>query len=104
MSNRQKIDGGGWFDSDTARQWDEDTYWDGSNHISQATGSQWDHETLYLTRRGTWVVKRQTAWQGRRPSGYERVDAADAAAWLIANGHDNDAEELFPDRVAQAEI
>jgi hypothetical protein len=32
--------------------WPEAIYWDGSNQISKATGSQWNHETLYRSARG----------------------------------------------------
>ena len=47
----------GWFDRDAAKgRYDEDTRWDGSNHVSVATGSQWDHEMLYRTPQDRWVL------------------------------------------------
>ena len=45
--NRQPIDGGGWINLETAQKFVEDRNWDGHNMISAATGSQWEHETLY---------------------------------------------------------
>ncbi len=56
---RQAIDGGGWFDREAATKFQESTHWNGSNHISNATGSQWNHEALYCTRRGVYVL---TSW------------------------------------------
>ena len=55
----------GWFDRSTAESWGEDTRWDGSNHVSIATGSQWDHEQLYQTAGGRFVLYRWSQWQGR---------------------------------------
>ena len=88
---RVALDGGGWFDRDAATSWEEDYWWNGHNHCSRATGSQWDHERLYRTSRGRWVIKWSSQWQGSRTS-YRVIDAAGAAEWLIRNGHDVPAE------------
>ena len=69
----------------------EATRWDGSNHISRATGSQWEHETLYLSAKGRWYIERTSQWQGSTP-GARFVSEQDAAAWLLANNHDLPAE------------
>ncbi len=84
---RQSIDDGGWFDLDDATRYVEDTYFDGHNHISSATGSQWVHEALYCTRRGAYVLEQ---WSQREDHAtrWTRITAADAAQWLVANGHD----------------
>lgn len=76
-------------------EWEEDTRWNGNNHISVATGSQWEHETLYMSAKGSYYLVHTSQWQGSQPSA-RWVDPAEAAAWLAANGHElpNDLEEL----------
>lgn len=81
---RQAIDSGSWFDLDAASSFLESTDWDGRNEISCATGSQWDHETLYLTKKGKWVLNSYSAWQGSSES-WEIVTDGVAADWLIQN-------------------
>jgi hypothetical protein len=78
-------DGSGkWFDADKAISFDEDTWHDGSNFISCATGSQWDHERMYCTRGGTWVLNSWSNYQNVREQ-YTEVDLDDAVMWLCAN-------------------
>lgn len=86
---RQPLYTGGWFDLDAATKYEEGRRWDGSNHISLATGSQWDHECLYRTRSGRWVLHH---WSQRQGSGdsWREIDDAAAAQWLVANEHDPD--------------
>lgn len=81
---RQKIEGGGWIDLNTATSYDESTHWNGKNHISDATGSQWEHETLYCSRKGVYVLHHTSQWQGS----WTRIDATEAAQWLVENGHE----------------
>lgn len=94
---------GRWFDPESARSWDEDWWWDGSNRRSQATGSQWEHQKLYRTRKGQWILHCWSQWQGSQPS-YEIVGDATAKTWLIDNGHHKAVEELFPQALAEAEV
>ena len=89
--SRIALDDGKWFDDDKATCYGEDTRWDGSNHISKATGSQWEHEELYHTKGGTWVLHSWSQWQGSVPS-YRIIGKEEAARWLSANGHE--PEEL----------
>lgn len=97
MTRTVLTDGSGrWFDRSKAEQFDEDTYWNGSNMISRATGSQWDHETLYRTVGKQWIVYRTSGWQGVTDR-YELIDDETAAKWLVENGHEN------PDVAAQIE-
>lgn len=84
----------GWFDAEKAEPWNEATRWNGSNHISVPTGSQWDHERLYRTAGGRYVVSRWSQWQGAQDS-YEYIDDEAAREWLLLNGHDDDIERLF---------
>ena len=48
--------------------WDEDTRWNGNNHISVNTGSQWGHETLYLSSKDRYYLVHESQWQGSLPS------------------------------------
>jgi hypothetical protein len=84
----------GWFDRDAADRYSEATDWDGHNHISRATRSQWDHETLYRTTGGRWILN---AWSRRQGSleTFEFVTAEDAKTWLLANEHDAAAAQHF---------
>ena len=79
-------------DTDNATaHWNEAKRWDGRNHISVATGSQWNHETLYRSRRGRFYVEHESAWQGSTPRA-EWVSPEEAARWLLANEHEVPAE------------
>lgn len=69
------------------QSWDEARRHDGRNFISVATGSQWDHETLYRSRRGRYWIEHESQWQGSTPHA-EWISNRTAAQWLIANGHD----------------
>lgn len=97
---RISLGNGKWFSTRAATTWEEDTRWDGRNHISLATGSQWDHEQLYRTPKGTWVLHCWSQWQGSRPS-YEVISEAEAHAWLIANG---EASAVPAPALAAAEV
>jgi hypothetical protein len=81
----------GWFDPDKAAKFEEAAWWNGSNHVSKATGSQWDHEALYLTAKGSWVLNHWSQYQGSVET-YESISAEAAVEWLIKN--DYTAEDL----------
>jgi hypothetical protein len=66
------------------QSWKEATYWDGRNHISTATGTQWDHQTLYKSRKGRYYIESSSQWQGSHDSA-EWVSNEEAARWLLAN-------------------
>lgn len=77
-------------DTDKSPQhWEEDTNWDGNNHISVATGSQWEHQTLYRSRNGRYYTVHKSQWQGSLPHA-EWVSEHEAARWLLANGHEDE--------------
>ncbi len=85
---RYRMDDGTVVDTENARKsWDEATRWDGRNHISVATGSQWVHERLHCSRRGRYWIERWSQYQGSTPSA-EWVSHRAAASWLLANEHD----------------
>ena len=85
--NRQTTSDGKWFDLERATKYSENTRFDGSNHISVNTGSQWNHQALYCTAGGAWVVNHWSQYQGSDES-WDRVTAEEAVAWLIANDHE----------------
>lgn len=84
----------GWFDAERATRYAEDTEFDGSNHISVNTGSQWHHEELFRTAGGRWVLGSYSNYQGTLPS-YHFVGDDAAREWLIYNDEDDAAEEHF---------
>jgi hypothetical protein len=87
MSTYRMSDGTVVKTENATQHWNEDTYWDGNNHISKATGSQWDHQTLYRSRKGRYYVEHTSQWQGSRDSA-EWVSNEEAARWLLAQGTD----------------
>lgn len=100
---RINLGGGRWFNPEAAECFQEKTRWDGRNHISVPTGSQWEHEELYRTRNGTWVLHEWSQWQGSYNS-YKTVSEETAKLWLIDNNKGDDAERFFPGALAAAEI
>ncbi|MGH7177241.1 MAG: hypothetical protein ACREJC_07670 [Tepidisphaeraceae bacterium] len=85
---RYRMDDGTVVDTDNAkRSWEEASRFDGSNHISKATGSEWAHEQLYRSRKGRYYLERWSQWQGSTP-GAEWISKRAAAAWLAANEHE----------------
>jgi len=95
---RYAIDDGAVVDTDAAKQsWKEAARWDGSDHISVATGSQWEHQTLYLSRKSRYYLEHTSQMQRTQPRA-EWIDRREAAAWLILNEH-----ELPDDLAAEGE-
>ncbi len=90
--SRISLKEGGWYDHSTTVVYGENTQWDGSNHISRATGSQYDHEQLHLTKGGSWVLSANSQWEGRLESATQ-VDSGRAAAWLCRNEYDSITRE-----------
>ena len=90
--NRITLADGRWFDRNAAQSWEEATRWDGRNHISCATGSQWEHERLYRTPGGIYVLHAWSQWQGSTES-YTEIPAERAARWLSKNAHHDAAGE-----------
>ena len=85
-------DGSGlWFDPGKAVLFEEKTWWDGHNHISTPTGSQWDHEWLYLTKGERWILHSHSQRQCVRET-YVILSHEEAADWLLQNGHDTEEQ------------
>ena len=87
MSTYRMTDGTVVKTENATQSWNEDTYFDGHNRISKATGSQWKHQTLYRSRKGRYYVAHTSQWQGSRDSA-EWVSNEEAARWLLANGEE----------------
>ena len=85
--NRQSIDGGGWINLETAKKFVEDRNFDGRNMISAATGSQWEHEVLYRSLGGVYVLHTWSQCQGSRDT-WERIGMHNAVAWLLSNDYE----------------
>ena len=84
----------GWFSPESAERFDEATRWDGNNHVSVTSGSQWDHQSLYRTLKGAWVIHRWSQWQGSTPI-WQFVSPDQARKWLLANHCDEAVEKYF---------
>lgn len=89
MSKRIALtDGSGkWFSPDTSEYWKEDSYHDGRNFISYATGSQWEHEGLFRTKGGKFILHHWSNWQGVSET-YEEISNESAAVWFSKNNED----------------
>lgn len=81
----------GWFNEDKAVEFKEDTDWD---DISVNTRSQWDHQSLYRTAQGRWVLCCYSNRQGFEPT-YEFVGDDKAREWLILNMEDQAVADHF---------
>ena len=74
-----------WFERDKATLVATDeTEWDGNNHISRATRSQWIREDLYRTAGGAWVILRDNHDTRTVPPGptWHGITPDEAQAWL----------------------
>jgi hypothetical protein len=94
----QTVDGertGQWFDKDAAQSWGEASQWDGNNFISVATGSQFNHEMLFRTTGGRWILNSWSNYQGSLEK-YIEISPKEAAKWLVVNDlpYPDDLEEL----------
>lgn len=84
-----------------AQKWEEDTFWNGNNHISKATGDQWTHQTLYRSAKGRYYIEYHSQWQGSVDHA-EFIDEERAAFWLIQNSHELPAElEQYADQFCE---
>ena len=70
-----------------SQSWNEATLWNGSNHISRATGDQWTHQTLYRSRKGRYYVEHSSQWQGSADRA-EWISNEEAVRWLLLNEHE----------------
>jgi hypothetical protein len=89
---RYRMGDGTVVDTDKASDfWEEGSRWNGSNHISMATGSQWHHQRLHKSRKGRYYVEHSSNYQGTTPH-VEWVSPQEACRWLLANEHDPESD------------
>src|SRR5215471_8173310 len=81
-----RIDGTVVKTENASQSWEEAQRWDGRNNISVPTGSQWDHQMLYRSKKGRYYLESWSQWQGSTPSA-EWISNEGAAEWLLANEH-----------------
>lgn len=83
-----KMDNGSVLRTENATaSWSEAMRWNGSNHISVPTGSQWDHQKLHRSRKGRYYIECWSQWQGSTPRA-EWVSEHEAVRWLLHNNHE----------------
>ena len=81
--SRYRMSDGMIVDTDKAsKSWTEASYHDGRNRISVCTGSQWDHQKLYRSKRGRYYLECWSDWQGSQPSA-EWISNEEATRWLL---------------------
>ncbi len=86
-----------------AVSYEEETYHDGHNRISRATGSQWEHEALYRTAGGDWVLHHWSQWKGSK-STWQEVDIAGAVEWLLRSENHVALDSLAAKDASVAEV
>jgi hypothetical protein len=86
--SRYRIDGSVVDTAKARRTWKEDSYHNGSNFISKATGSEWEHQWLHQSTRGRYYIEAWSQRQGGRSVAYW-VSSREAATWLRSQGHDD---------------
>ncbi len=91
----------GWFDPAKAVEAvEEDTRWDGSNNVS-IHGGRWEHEKLYRTPGGRWVLNHWSQWEGGQDT-YRFLGDQAAKQWLLVNGSDSVIEKYFGELAEEA--
>lgn len=84
----------GYFNRDAATRVDEETRWDGNNHVSVHTSDRWEHQQLYRTSAGRWVLSKWSQRVGRGET-FEFVTDDEARDWLIVNGDEDTTARYF---------
>ena len=82
MNGRAKSSG--WFDVENSVKFAEATYWDGDHFISRETGSRWDHQELFRTSHGNWVLHSWSAYESVR-NRFRCICESEAIQWLTRN-------------------
>ena len=85
----------GWFDPDKAEAFEERVEFDGRNFVSTAPGvGQFEHEILYRTAGGRWVICRWSQRAGVEPV-HRFIGDREAREWLTIAGHDDAVRRFF---------
>lgn len=78
---------GKWFDMDKTTEFKNRYFWDGYNNVSKSAGKH-NHESIYRTANGKWVLEFTSQWQDINDS-YTELDDEEAAAWFMKNEYDD---------------
>jgi hypothetical protein len=85
----------GWFESDSAEAFQEDTYWDGNNHRGKCSQLQIGREILYRTKGGRWVLYHDGSSEHNGPEYHQFIDDERAKTWLLTTDLDDVVEKYF---------
>jgi hypothetical protein len=55
---------------------------DPDGRVSRATGSEYEHESVYLLSSGTWILKHWSQWRGAATT-YRELELAEAVEWFL---------------------
>lgn len=91
----------GWFDLDRATEFQPQRRWDGSNMRDINARGNFEHQELYRTAQGRWVLRHWSQREGS-PDTFRFVSDDVAREWLIRNEHD-DAVERYFDQLTEEE-
>ena len=95
---------GSWFDLDVAEKFREDSYFNGNNFISKSTGSQWEHEILFITKSGRYILNSWSQWQGSIET-YNEISKEEASLWFIKNEYsDEEIPDEFKEFISECEV
>ena len=95
---------GYWFDGDKADFYAEKSNFNGSNWISLATGSQWNHEGIFITKSGKFILNTYSDYQGTVDK-YVLISKEDAATWFCRQSFtDEEIPDIFKAEVKLLEI
>lgn len=102
--DRQSLAGGAWFDYQKAEKFTERMEADDDGEpVSLATGSSAEHEELFRTRHGSYVL-RHWSMDPNAPTTLNQIDILAAAAWLVRNGYEPPVEGPLAVAVAVLEV
>ena len=96
MTNRVVLDNGSWFDADAAQKWTVSL---------TSMGLPMGTETLWRTKRGSFILERTESRMLGEPSDVSRSFKSDveAVAWMLKNGVQNIPEDLG-DEIRELEV
>lgn len=92
---------GAWFDAEKAKKYEEESFLCGSSYVSKATGSVHEHEALYITKGGVYILCSERGYF----ESYVLISKAEAAQWFCSQSFsDEDIPENLKDEVMGLEV
>lgn len=73
---------GSWFDLEKSEKFSQDTWWNGQNNVSKATGCSTEHEALFLTSGGKWVLNTYSQYSNQEDL-YRVISEKEAVVWFL---------------------